>query len=129
MDLSEEAVNSLDRGVGKLAALGGAVKTPRFTNLCVHKVGDVLRVSKVHEGITNVQLCAEVDTQVAEVVVSERALVKPQGHQDLLHDDGVAKLRQEEVSASSGCAKHSKALDQAAESAALDKVGDVPRHG
>ena len=76
MDLSEEAVNSLDRGVGKLAALGGAVKTPRFTNLCVHKVGDVLRVSKVHEGITNVQLCAEVDTQVAEVEVCEGAFVE-----------------------------------------------------
>lgn len=103
--------------------LGGAVKIPRLTNICVHKVRDVLRVSKVHEGITNVQLCAEVDTQVAEVVVSEGALP------NLLHDDGVAGLRQKGVSASSGCAEYCKALEQAAESADLDNVGDVPRHG
>ena len=36
----------------------------------------MLRVSRVHESVTNVQLCAEVDAQVAEVVVSEGALVE-----------------------------------------------------
>ena len=75
-ELGEETVDSLDRGVGNLTALGGAVKTPGLANLCINKVGDVLGVSEVHEGITNVQLCAKVNAQVTEVSMAEGALVE-----------------------------------------------------
>ena len=76
-ELGEETVDSLDRSVGNLTALGGAVKTPGLANLCINKVGDVLGVSKAHEGMSNVQLCAKVNAQVTEVIMAEGALVEP----------------------------------------------------
>jgi hypothetical protein len=76
--LGQETVDTLNSGIGNLTLLQRAVHVPFLANATLNEVGDELRADEVHEGVSNVEVVAEVDTEVREVVMTLGGSVEEQ---------------------------------------------------
>lgn len=84
-ELLDEAVFSLDGGIGDLGDFVALEAVPTLVASRVDEVDDIQRINEVDESITNIAVVCKINTQVHEIILSPAGLIDDAFQHSLVH--------------------------------------------